>query len=67
MRIGFHTSDKSGDQSIAHDLNFQNERYETKHTVVSATMTNSLTPAVSITRLLVDRPSRTPKDLCWLY
>lgn len=35
MRITFHTSDKSGDQSIAHDLNFQSERYETKHTVVS--------------------------------
>ena len=35
MRIAFHTSDKSGDQSIAHDLNFQSERYETKHTVVS--------------------------------
>ena len=37
MRIGFHTSDKSGDQTIAHDLNFQNEHYETKHTVVSIT------------------------------
>ena len=35
MRIAFHTSDKSGDQSIAHDLNFQSGRYETKHTVVS--------------------------------
>ncbi|KAL6721599.1 transcription factor TFIIF complex subunit Tfg3 [Lecanora helva] len=33
MRIALHTSDKSGDQIIAHDLNFQSNRYETKHPV----------------------------------
>ncbi|KAK4696521.1 transcription initiation factor TFIID/TFIIF subunit, partial [Lecanoromycetidae sp. Uapishka_2] len=26
--------DKGGDHAIAHDLNFQSERYETKHTVI---------------------------------
>ena len=27
--------DKGADITVAHDLNFQNERYETKHTIVS--------------------------------
>jgi len=34
MGIAFYTSDKSGDQTIAHDLNFGSEHYETKHTLV---------------------------------
>ena len=40
MRIALHTTDKSGDQSIAHDLNFQSEHYETKHTVVGSSIVN---------------------------
>jgi transcription initiation factor IIF auxiliary subunit len=35
MNIAFITSDKSGDQVIAHDLNFQSEHYESKHTIVN--------------------------------
>lgn len=35
MSIAFFTSDKSGDQAIPHDLNFQSERYESKHTIVN--------------------------------
>ena len=35
MIIALTAVDKGGEHTIAHDLNFQNERYESKHTVVS--------------------------------
>jgi len=34
MKIAFYTSDKSGDQIMPHDLNFQSEHYESKHFIV---------------------------------
>ncbi|KAH0547508.1 hypothetical protein FGG08_000233 [Glutinoglossum americanum] len=33
MEIVFHTVEKGGDHSIAHDLNFQKETYDAKHTL----------------------------------
>ena len=35
MIIALTAVDKGGEHTIAHDLNFQNERYESKHTIVS--------------------------------
>ena len=35
MTIVLSAPDKGGEHTIAHDLNFQEQRYETKHTVVS--------------------------------
>lgn len=35
MEIILAAIDKGGDHTIAHDLNFQAERYEAKHTLVS--------------------------------
>ena len=35
MTIVLTAPDKGGEHTIAHDLNFQEQRYETKHTVVS--------------------------------
>ena len=34
MNITLSTIDKGGDHPIAHDLNFQSEHYESKHSVV---------------------------------
>jgi transcription initiation factor IIF auxiliary subunit len=36
MEIVFHTVEKGGEHSIAHDLNFQKETYDAKHTLVSS-------------------------------
>lgn len=44
MPIAFFTSDKSGDQAIPHDLNFQSKRYESKHTIVSIPLIVRLQP-----------------------
>ena len=35
MSITLHAVGKGGDHTLAHDLNFQSERYEAKHQVVS--------------------------------
>lgn len=35
MIISLLAVDKGGEHTIGHDLNFQNERYESKHTIVS--------------------------------
>jgi transcription initiation factor IIF auxiliary subunit len=35
MTIVLSTSHKGGEHTLEHDLNFQSERYEAKHTVVS--------------------------------
>lgn len=35
MTIVLSATNKGGDHSLEHDLNFQSERYEAKHTVVS--------------------------------
>ena len=34
MLITLSTVDKGGDHAIAHDLNFQSEHYESKHSIV---------------------------------
>ena len=38
MLITLTAADKGGDHTIGHDLNFQAEQYESKHTVVCLTM-----------------------------
>ena len=35
MQIVLTAVDKGGDQTVDHDLNFQNERYESRHVLVS--------------------------------
>ena len=35
MRIIVSAIDKGGDNELVHDLNFQSEQYEAKHTIVS--------------------------------
>lgn len=45
MQIHLTAVDKGGEHVIPHDLNFQNEHYETKHTVVgSSGLLNSIEP-----------------------
>lgn len=36
MEIVLTATEKGGEHSLPHDLNFQSERYEAKHNVVSA-------------------------------
>ena len=62
MRIALHTSDKSGDQTIAHDLNFQSERYETKHTVVSFAKLNLLVRHASANSFDLEKTFKNPKS-----
>lgn len=38
LNIVLTAKDRGGDHTIAHDLNFQSERYEAEHTVVSTAM-----------------------------
>ena len=40
MQISLFTSGKGGEHTIAHDLNFQSEQYENKHTIVRAILTS---------------------------
>ena len=41
MNITLSGLEKGGDHSITHDLNFQSNKYEAKHTVVSFPLFNS--------------------------
>ena len=63
MRIALHTSDKSGDQTIAHDLNFQSERYESKHTVVSMDVSALLRTRICVNNLRISRSLKTRNHL----
>ena len=38
MRIIVSALDKGGDHELSHDLNFQQERYEAEHKIVSSTL-----------------------------
>ncbi len=42
MEIVLTGVEKGGDHALTHDLNFQTERYEAKHTIVSSTDVSKL-------------------------
>ena len=41
MEIVLSAVDKGGDHALTHDLNFQTERYDAKHTIVSSSTDTS--------------------------
>lgn len=48
MRITVTVMDKGGDHELLHDLNFQKERYEAEHKIVSCTWTMSTSTRVIV-------------------
>ena len=53
MEIVLTAAEKGGEHSLPHDLNFQSERYEAKHTVVSLRRRFSLDAAMGINVFLL--------------
>jgi transcription initiation factor IIF auxiliary subunit len=48
MQIVLSTIGKGGDHTLEHDLNFQSERYEAKHQVVSAVLPSERRPTDAV-------------------
>lgn len=57
MEIMLSAVDKGGDHTLAHDLNFQTERYEAKHPIVSLSGTSASLAALTLA--FYARPSKT--------
>ncbi len=63
MEIVLSAVDKGGDHALAHDLNFQTERYEAKHPIVGLhKMSASLE---GLTLIFCARPSKTLSQAFW--
>lgn len=52
MQIVLSTIGKGGEFTLQHDLNFQAERYEAKHQVVSARITTLVSDGIVLIQML---------------
>ena len=54
MEILLSAVDKGGDHTLAHDLNFQTERYDAKHPIVNPSQTSVISERNKLILGLVD-------------
>ena len=54
MEIVLSAVDKGGDHALTHDLNFQTERYDAKHTIVDSSQSVNKPQETALIRVVTD-------------